>query len=193
MDMASDRARLLAQVVDALQFAADAHREQRRKDRVTPYINHPIELVWLLAVEGGVDDAEVLVSAVLHDYLEDCCGRSGQPSLEEGRAVVAQRFGQRVLACVEACSDDRTLPKEERKRLQVERAAALSTDARLVELAEKIANLRDLVVAPPQGWSLERRCEYFDWAKAVVDRIRGTHPGLEQLFDEAYALRPGWR
>lgn|SRR5690606_9291818 len=191
--MDSDRAMLLARVVDALQFAADAHREQRRKDRVTPYINHPIELVWLLAVEGGVGDPDVLVAAVLHDYLEDCCGRSGQPSVAEGSDILRQRFGERVLACVQACSDDKTLPKEERKRLQVERAAALPEDARLVELADKIANLRDLVAAPPQGWSFDRRCEYFDWARAVVDRIRGTHAGLEALFDEAYALRPGWR
>lgn len=192
--MDNDRgARMLARVVDALQFAADAHREQRRKDRVTPYINHPIELVWVLAVEGGVDDAEVLVAAVLHDYLEDCCGRSGQPSLEDGRRALRERFGERVLACVLACSDDKTLPKEERKRLQVEHAAALSLDARLVKLADRIANLRDLVAAPPQGWSMERRSEYFDWARAVVDRIRGTHPRLEALFDEAYALKPGWR
>lgn len=192
--MDNDRgARMLARVVDALQFAADAHREQRRKDRVTPYINHPIELVWVLAVEGGVDDAEVLVAAVLHDYLEDCCGRSGQPSLEDGRRALRERFGERVLACVVACSDDKTLPKEERKRLQVEHAAALSADARLVKLADRIANLRDLVAAPPQGWSMERRSEYFDWARAVVDRIRGTHPRLEALFDEAYALKPGWR
>lgn|SRR5690606_13527119 len=190
--MDSDRAGLLARVVDALQFAADAHREQRRKDRVTPYINHPIELVWVLAVEGGIDDAEVLAAAVLHDYLEDCCGRSGQPSLADGRRMLRERFGERVAACVEACSDDKRVPKEERKRLQVEHAATLSADARLVELADKIANLRDMVAAPPQGWSIERRIEYFDWAKAVVDRIRGIHPRLEALFDEAYALKPGW-
>jgi guanosine-3',5'-bis(diphosphate) 3'-pyrophosphohydrolase len=191
--MDSARAGPLTGVIDALQFAADAHRDQRRKDRVTPYINHPIELVRLLAVEAGIHDRDVLVAAALHDYLEDCCGGPGEPTLEEGRKLLRQRFGERVLACVEAVSDDKSLPKEERKRLQVEGAAALPHDARLVKLADKTANLRDLIASPPVGWPVERRAAYFEWARSVVDRIRGTHPGLEALFDEAYALKPGWR
>lgn len=191
--MDSDRAGPISRVVDALQFAADAHREQRRKDRVTPYINHPIELLRVLAVEGSVGDDEVLMAAALHDYLEDCCGEPGQPTVEEGRQQLRRRFGERVLACVEALSGDETLPKEERRRLQVDHATALSPDARLVKLADKVANLRDILASPPAGWSTERKCEYFDWAKSIVDQIRGTHPVLEGLFDEAYALRPGWR
>lgn len=189
--MDSERAAPIARVIDALQFAAAAHREQRRKDRITPYINHPIELVWVLSVESGVDDADVLVAAALHDYLEDCCGRPGQPSLEQGRHQLRRRFGERVLACVEALNDDKSLEKDERKRLQVEHAATLGPDARLVKLADKVANLRDIIASPPDGWSIERKRDYFEWCKAVVDRIRGTHPRLEALFDEVYALKPG--
>jgi guanosine-3',5'-bis(diphosphate) 3'-pyrophosphohydrolase len=160
---------------------------------VTPYINHPIEMVRLLWVEADIHEGGLLVAAALHGYLSDCCGGPGEPSLDEGRELLRLRFGERVLACVEAVGEDRSLPKEERKRLQVERAAELPRDARLVKLADMIANLRDLVASPPVGWQLERRIEYFDWARSVVDRIRGTDAVLESLFDEAYALRPGWR
>ena len=72
----------LPRVIDAIAFAADAHRGQRRKDaEATPYINHPVALVHILAVEAGVDDADVLCAAALHDYLEDCCGDDGQATL----------------------------------------------------------------------------------------------------------------
>ena len=91
---------------------------------------------------------------------------------------------------VEEVTDDKALPKAERKRLQIEHAAGISDGAKLVKLADKICNLRDVVAHPPAGWSLERRREYFDWAKRVVDRLRGAHPGLEAVFDRAHGNRP---
>jgi guanosine-3',5'-bis(diphosphate) 3'-pyrophosphohydrolase len=182
----------LAIVIDALGFAADAHRNQRRKDAdESPYINHPITLLRILAVEGSVEDEDVLCAAALHDYLEDCCGGPDQPTLEEGRAKLRDAFGPDVLAHVEAVSDDKSLPKEERKRLQIEHAAHASPSARLVKLADKIANLRDINATPPADWSLERRQAYFDWARLVIDQVRGTHGVLEALFDSEYARRPG--
>ena len=178
----------LARVIDAIAFAAEAHRQQRRKDEDrTPYINHPVALVRILAVEAGIDDADVLCAAALHDVLEDCCGQEGQPTLDEGRALLQQRFGPQVLAYVEAVTDDKSLPKEERKRLQVEHAAHAPRGAKLVKLADKIANLRDIAASPPADWSLQRRQEYVAWAGTVVDAIRGTDPALEALFDHAYA------
>ena len=181
----------LARVVDAIAFAAHAHRAQRRKDAdATPYINHPVALVRILAVEAGIDDADVLCAAALHDYLEDCCGHDGQPTLQEGRAQLRKRFGEQVLAYVDAVTDDKTLPKAERKRLQVEHAAHAPHGARLIKLADKIANLRDLAECPPADWPAYRRREYFEWAATVVDRLRGTHPQLEALFDGMQALRP---
>lgn len=181
----------IARVIDAIAFAADAHRHQRRKDAdATPYINHPVALVRILAVEAGIDDPDVLCAAALHDYLEDCCGPDAPCSLDEGRALLRERFGSGVLALVEAVTDDKSLPKTERKRLQVEHAAQAPHGARLVKLADKIANLRDIAAAPPADWSLQRRQEYFDWAKAVIDRIRGTHEGLEACFDAAFQRRP---
>ena len=181
----------LARVIDAIGFAAEAHRHQRRKDaEAAPYINHPIALLRILAVEGSVDDADVLCAAALHDFLEDCCGGPDQPSLEEGRTTIRDTFGPNVLAHVEAVSDDKSLPKDERKRHQVEHAAHASTSAKLVKLADKIANLRDIKASPPATWSLERRQAYFDWAKQVIDQVRGTHAKLEALFDAEYAGRP---
>jgi guanosine-3',5'-bis(diphosphate) 3'-pyrophosphohydrolase len=87
-------------------------------------------------------------------------------------------------------TDTKWIRKAARKRLQVAKAKHASERARLVKLADKIANLRDVAAHPPAGWSLERRREYFEWAKAVIDQMRGVHAGLERRFDEAYALKP---
>jgi len=169
-------------LVDAIAFAADKHRRQRRKDaEASPYINHPIALARVLTVEAGLSDPLLLAAAVLHDTLEDT-----ETTYEELR----ERFGAAVASTVLEVSDDKTLPKEERKRLQIEHAAHISRRAKLVKLADKICNVRDVASSPPHGWPLERRREYFDWAKAVVDRMRGTQRKLERLFDEAYSRRP---
>ena len=172
----------LARVLDALAFAADKHRDQRRKDaHAAPYINHPIALAQVLCREGRVCDVEVICGALLHDTLEDT-----DTTAEELQA----RFGAGVRAIVEQVSDDKTLPKQERKRLQIEHAAGISSRAKLVKLADKICNLRDVADTPPCDWGLGRRQDYFDWAKEVVDRLRGVHPELEAAFDAAYARRP---
>lgn len=178
----------MVRVIDAIAFAADAHRRQRRKDsEATPYINHPVALVRILAVEGGIEDPDVLCAAALHDYLEDCCGPGQPASLEQGRALLRERFGAQVLALVDAVTDDKCLPKQERKRMQVAHAGHAPHGAKLVKLADKIANLRDIASTPPADWPEERRQAYVDWARAVIDQVRGTHPGLEALFDEASA------
>jgi guanosine-3',5'-bis(diphosphate) 3'-pyrophosphohydrolase len=169
-------------LIQALDFAASKHRDQRRKDAAaSPYINHPIALANVLANEAGIDDERVLIAAVLHDTVEDT---------ETTEQELAREFGQEVAGIVLEVSDDKALPVAERKRLQVEHAAALSRRAKLVKLADKICNLRDVADNPPMGWSLTRKREYFDWAKAVVDNLRGAHPGLESIFDESYRNRP---
>lgn len=170
--------RLLA----ALAFAAHKHRDQRRKDvAASPYINHPIALANVLANEAGIDDERVLIAAILHDTLEDT-----ETTLQE----LSREFGQEIAAIVQEVSDDKSLPKAERKRLQIEHAATASRRAKLVKLADKICNLRDIAVGPPADWSPQRQREYFDWSKAVIDRLRGVNPALEHIFDAAYRLRP---
>jgi guanosine-3',5'-bis(diphosphate) 3'-pyrophosphohydrolase len=172
----------LAEFIDALAFAADKHRHQRRKDvHASPYINHPIELVRVLSVEGGIDGRVPLLAALLHDTVEDT---------ETTEAELSARFGGEVAEVVMEVTDDKALAKAERKAAQVEHAPHLSRAAALVKLADKICNLRDMADKPPAQWSLERRREYFDWARRVIDGLRGAHPGLEAAFDAAYARRP---
>jgi guanosine-3',5'-bis(diphosphate) 3'-pyrophosphohydrolase len=172
----------LGLVLRAIAFAADKHRFQRRHDaEKSPYINHPIALVDLLANEANIFDADVLAAAALHDTVEDT---------ETTLAELAACFGAKISAIVAEVSDDKALPKAERKRLQIEHARAASPEAQLVKLADKICNLRDLETRPPADWSIERKREYFDWARSVVDGIRDRHSGLSTLFDQAYARRP---
>ena len=169
-------------VISAISFAADKHRNQRRKDiESSPYINHPIALANILANEAGIEDEKVLVAAILHDTIEDT---------ETTTQELADLFGDDVTAIVLEVTDDKSLPKAERKRLQVEHAPTISRRAKLVKLADKIANLRDIAASPPADWPLQRQQEYFDWAKAVVDGLRGIHQTLERIFDEAYKHRP---
>jgi guanosine-3',5'-bis(diphosphate) 3'-pyrophosphohydrolase len=171
-----------ALVLKALAFAAEKHRDQRRKDSdASPYINHPIALANVLVHEGDVFDPDVLCAALLHDTLEDTATT---------RAELDAAFGARIRSIVEEVTDDKSLAKAERKRLQVEHAASISREAQLVKLADKVCNLRDLAERPPAGWSLERKREYFDWTKAVVDRLRGANVVLEASFDRAYAAKP---
>jgi guanosine-3',5'-bis(diphosphate) 3'-pyrophosphohydrolase len=126
---------------------------------------------------------------VLHDVIEDCSG-PGQIHIEARRREIRDQFGQPVLDLVEAVSDDKSLPKPERKQAQLAHAAELPHGARLIKLADKTANLRDLAASPPATWSTDRLEQYHVWAGQVVDAIRGTHPGLEALFDVAAGRQP---
>lgn len=172
----------LSLVLRALRFAAAKHRDQRRKDAgATPYINHPIQLAELLVNEAQVKDPVVIAAAILHDTVEDT---------ETTAAELEREFGADITGIVVEVTDDKSLSKVERKRRQVERAGNCRPAARLVKLADKICNLRDLRSHPPANWSEERKREYFDWARAVADELRGTHPELERLFDEEYARKP---
>jgi GTP diphosphokinase / guanosine-3',5'-bis(diphosphate) 3'-diphosphatase len=99
-------------------------------------------------------------------------------------------FGGPVASLVQEVTDDKRLPKAERKLLQVEHAAHLSPKARSVKLADKIANLRDVADSPPVNWSLARRQEYFDWAKQVVDKIPDPPPDLLSLFIAICGRKP---
>ena len=168
--------------VKALSFAAEKHRHQRRKDaHASPYINHPIALADVLANEGGVTDVAVLCACVLHDTIEDT-----DTTAEELR----QHFGPHIAGLVVEVTDDKSLPKQERKAQQIAHAAHSSAGAKLVKLADKICNLRDLLASPPKDWSTQRKAEYFEWAGQVVAGLRGTNSRLEAVFDGLMARRP---
>jgi guanosine-3',5'-bis(diphosphate) 3'-pyrophosphohydrolase len=168
----------VALVLRAAAFAADKHRRQRRKDaEASPYINHPLALATMLANEGGVTDPKVLAAALLHDTVEDT-----ETTPEE----LQREFGADIAGIVAEVTDDKSLAKDERKRLQVVKAGSKSGSAKLVKLADKISNLRDIASTPPADWSIDRRQAYFDWARDVVTGLRGVSPALEAAFDEAY-------
>jgi len=165
-------------LIDALAFAAHKHRDQRRKNvAASPYINHPIALAHVLVCEGRIEELPVLCAAILHDTVEDT-----ETTLDE----IARRFGNEIASIVGEVTDDSSLPKARRKALQVEHAPQLSRGAKLIKLADKICNVRDMADDPPADWPIERRIEYFEWCKRVIDGLRGTNPALEQKFDEAY-------
>lgn len=179
----------LPRLIAALHYAAHQHRDQRRKDEdETPYINHPISLLHILNVEAGITDPDVLIAAVLHDVIEDCSGPH-QMYIEERRSEIRLQFGEPVLQLVNHVTDDKSLSKEQRKQRQVEKGPHLPHGAKLVKLADKTANLRDITATPPADWPPERIAAYFDWAAKVVEGLRGSHAGLEELFDEALAGR----
>ncbi len=169
-------------LLKALQFSALKHKNQRRKDiDASPYINHPISLASILCNEAHVTDVEVICGALLHDTVEDT-----QTTPEE----LESEFGSVIKNIVMDVTDDKSLKKHERKQAQIDHAAHINDKAKLVKLADKISNLRDVSLNPPPDWSLERRQEYFDWANKVIEQIRGINPGLENIFDEIYSDRP---
>ncbi|XP_047342950.1 guanosine-3',5'-bis(diphosphate) 3'-pyrophosphohydrolase MESH1 isoform X1 [Vespa velutina] len=170
---------LISLIIKCTDFAAKKHSTQRRKDPAqTPYINHPIGVANILVQEGEIYDPVVILAALLHDTVEDTDTNFDEIELE---------FGYTVSQVVQEVTDDKTLPKEERKRLQIENAPKRSHRAKLVLLADKLYNLRDLQKSTPICWTPERVREYFKWAKAVVDRIRRTNSNLETALDRVFA------
>ena len=166
-------------LLEAIRFAAEKHRDQRRKDsQQSPYINHPIEVTQLLWEVGGVRDIEVLLAAVLHDTVEDTGTRPEE---------ISARFGEEVLSFVIEVTDDKSLPKGERKRLQIEHAPHISLGAKLIKLADKSCNVRNLITMPPKDWPLKRRQEYLLWTEKVVAGLRGTNVALEEYYDHELA------
>ena len=163
----------------AIRFSADRHRPQRRKDAdKSPYINHPIEVAELLWRSGCVRDVAVILAAILHDTIEDT-----EATPDEIRSL----FGEEVLGIVLECTDDKSLPYLDRKRLQIETAPHKSEKAKLVKLADKICNIHDLSQSPPRWWPKIQKQEYLLWSEKVVAGLRGVNKELEALYDEELA------
>jgi (p)ppGpp synthase/HD superfamily hydrolase len=172
---AADAQRILA----AARFAAEKHVAQKRKGRAAePYINHLIEVAELIAASSPVLDTHLVMAAFLHDTIED----TGVTAQE-----LEQRFGSDVAALVLEATDDKSLPKETRKALQIENAPYKSARAQTLKLADKISNLRSLLASPPADWSLERKRQYCEWARQVVSGFTSPNPLLLAEFEEVYA------
>jgi guanosine-3',5'-bis(diphosphate) 3'-pyrophosphohydrolase len=157
----------------AADFAAERHKEQRRKGAgQSPYVNHLAEVARLLAAatEGG--DAELIAAGWLHDTVEDTA---------TGREELVSTFGDDVASLVMEVTDDKTLPKQERKRLQVLKTPTKTPRAKMIKLADLTSNLRQF----PDSWEQQRIQEYLEWAAKVAAGCRGVNPELERMFDEA--------
>ena len=162
-------------ILKALGFASRKHEGQRRKGgRASPYVNHLIDVAEKLWELGGVHDLTTIVAGILHDTIEDTTTTPDE---------LASAFGSEICSIVLELSDDKSLPKPVRKRLQVEHAGNLSSRARLVKIADKISNIHDIMDSPPVGWSCEERLNYIVWAEEVINRLRGTNENLERYFD----------
>ena len=179
--MASDNhtpATPLQRILAAARFAAEKHAHQKRKGQnQEPYINHLIEVAELIASSSAAVDPELIMAGLLHDTVEDTA-----VTLTE----LDHLFGPDVAGLVAEVTDDKSLPKEARKHLQVEHAHEKSERAQVLKLADKISNLRSILNSPPIGWSLERQRQYFEWAKQVVDRLTSPNPRLKQEFENTY-------
>jgi (p)ppGpp synthase/HD superfamily hydrolase len=167
-------------VLMAADAAAKWHVHQRRKGAAQePYVNHLLEVASLVAQATKGDDRDLVIAALLHDAIED----QAVPF-----ELIKKRWGNDVANLVREVTDDKELPKAERKRLQVARAAKKSPRAKLLKLADKTSNLRAVAVSSPPDWSVSRRLEYVSWAEEVAKGLRGTDAWLEEQFDAAASM-----
>jgi len=165
-------------ILQAVDFAADKHRDQRRKgESAEPYINHPLEVTRLLAEATGGRDPLLLMGGILHDTVEDT-----DTTLEE----IERTFGRQVRELVAEVTDDTSLPSDERKRRQIAELPRRSERARMIRMADKISNMRSILDAPPKGWDRDRKLRYFTFTRAVAEKCRGVNEDLDRRFAETY-------
>jgi GTP diphosphokinase / guanosine-3',5'-bis(diphosphate) 3'-diphosphatase len=164
-------------VLKAADAAARWHVHQRRKGAAKEhYINHLLEVATLVAEATDGKDLDLVIAALLHDAIEDC---------EVPYSLIADAFGADVADLVAEVTDDKRLPKDERKKLQADTAHKKTARAKILKLADKTSNLRALVSSPAPEWSVRRRIEYIEWARKVVAGLRGANAMLEKQFEEA--------
>lgn len=169
----------IGRIIQAAHFSADKHRDQRRKgSRNTPYINHPLEVAERLNRIGGVENADVLVAAILHDTIEDT---------ETTAAEIEQLFGRDVARLVTELTVDKEPYWTVRKRNEIDDAPKLSANAKLIKLSDKTSNVADTVSNPPGEWTLQRRRDYLEFAGLVADGCRGINVALDAEFDRVMA------
>ena len=166
-------------ILAAANFAAEKHATQKRKGAAAePYVNHLIEVAQLVAISSEQLDVNLVMAGFLHDTIEDTW-----TTLEE----LERDFGSDVASLVLELTDDKSLPKEVRKELQVKEAPHISVRAQVIKLADKISNLRSILTSPPANWNKQRKREYFAWGRRVVDALSAPNPILKAEFDRTYA------
>lgn len=132
-------AELGARFEEALIYAARLHAAQKRKASDIPYIAHLLGVTSLVLEDGG--DEEQAIAALLHDGIED---QGGAATREE----IRRRFGDRIAAWVDACTDSETIPKppwRERKLRLLEQARSCGPEVRRILAADKLHNVRSVI------------------------------------------------
>jgi len=166
-------------VSEAAELAARRHAGQQRKGcDEEPYINHLAEVANLLAAACNGEDAELVAAGWLHDTIEDT---------DTTHDELAQRFGPRVAGLVEEVTDDMTLPKSERRKVQILAAPGKSDGAKQIKIADKISNIRARIFFEPDFEQQLELMEYLGWAEQVVAGCRRVNAVLDVLFDETVA------
>lgn len=164
----------LCMVLRAAFFSGEKHKDQRRRDvSETPYINHPLEVAYILMEEGGITDAPTLAAALLHDTIEDT---------NTTREELLMVFGKEVSDLVVELTDLKTTAPEDKKMRELEHAHHLSSKAKQIKLADKTANIRDLVTMPPAHWDLQRKADYFEFAAEIAKAVSDASPELLDVF-----------
>ncbi|MFP4024825.1 MAG: HD domain-containing protein [Thiohalospira sp.] len=171
-------------IIKAIAFASERHKYQLRKGvSKIPYINHPVKVAEILS-QCGETDTFLLVAALLHDVIEDTT--NNELEIKGLSEIILKEFGEEVLLTVLEVSDDKSLSVEERKRLQIIRTPELSDRAKKLKIADKISNIMDIKIDPPDTWPFKRKVAYLEWAEKVVAGARGLNTQLDRMFDEVY-------
>lgn len=160
-------AKEIQNIFEGIIFAAQAHKDQRRKNEAkTPYVTHPLRVATHLMQIGEIYDADTIIAGLLHDTAEDTT-----TSFEEIKNI----FGENVASIVREETDDKTLSREEIKMEQERRAPHLSDAATLVKYADKYDNLTD---APPTTWDKSRKDFYYESAEKIITALRPINYSL---------------
>ena len=165
-------------IIRAAYFAGEKHRNQRRGDvESTPYINHPLELAVILTEEAKISDVNILCAALLHDTIEDT---------ETTHKELIDLFGERIASLVMEVTNDMSLNSQQRRTFEFNVIGGLSHDAKVIKLADKLANIRDVSTMPPVGWTAEKKSEYFDFALSIAELAKEASPMLFNIFIKDY-------
>ena len=172
---------------DALVFADELHRGQRRSSDEAPFILHPLEVAALLHITGHSEAS--VAAGILHDTVEDTPVEID---------AIEQRFGEQVAALVAAMTEDPLIESfQERKAALRRQIAAFGEEATAIYAADKVAKVRELRAQAGRDPDLlggeheeiARRLEHYVESLAMLEDETARHPLVQQLRFELEALR----
>jgi guanosine-3',5'-bis(diphosphate) 3'-pyrophosphohydrolase len=148
-------------LLDAVAFAARAHHGQLRKDRATPYVSHVFRVCLVVRDLFGCDDPRMLITALLHDTIEDTT-----TDFDE----IEARYGPEIAGWVSYLTKDKRLPEQERERAYLDRLKEAPWQVQVCKLADIFDNLMDMPSLPAdrRAHALKRAEQYFAELRHLV-------------------------